>query len=221
MRLSALPADYPRGAEQPGAEQEQRGGLGEGTDHHVCPVWQASRLPSGVTPVGQASRLPSGVTPVGQASRLPSLWPEFGDPAGTLLRQARRLPHKDGVGKRKKRRALPFVSALRASLRTRACALPERKVTLHSGDMGDTQALSAREGACLGRSVTSWTSASGSWPGCSTARRWPRCARSSASPGRRATRSTIATKGAGSRASRTAAAGHNTTRTSSRTRSRS
>ena len=43
--------------------------------------------------------------------------------------------------------------------------------------MGDTLALFAREGACLGRSVTSWTSASGSWPGCSTARRWRRSVR--------------------------------------------
>ena len=38
--------------------------------------------------------------------------------------------------------------------------------------MGDTLPLS-QEGACLGRSVTSWTSVCGLWPACSMARRWP------------------------------------------------
>ena len=54
--------------------------------------------------------------------------------------------------------------------------------------MGDTFAPS-EEGACLGRSVTSWTSGSGLWPACSRARRWRRCAPSSGSPARPATRS--------------------------------
>ena len=54
--------------------------------------------------------------------------------------------------------------------------------------MGDTLPLK-QEGACLGRSVTSWTSDSGSSPACSTARRWRRSATSSGSRGRPATRS--------------------------------
>ena len=41
--------------------------------------------------------------------------------------------------------------------------------------MGDTFAPS-EEGACLGRSVTSWTSGSGLSPACLRARRWRRCA---------------------------------------------
>ena len=48
-------------------------------------------------------------------------------------------------------------------------ALIEEGVTVYSGDMGDI--LAPEEGACPGRSVTSWTSVSGSWPGCWTARR--------------------------------------------------
>src|SRR5262245_9051075 len=72
-------------------------------------------------------------------------------------------------------------------------ALPETRVTLHSGDMGDT--LPCKGGvSCRGRSVTSWTIASGSWLAGSTARRWHRCAKNSGSPGRRATRSMSATK---------------------------
>ena len=54
--------------------------------------------------------------------------------------------------------------------------------------MGDTLPPS-QEGACLGRSVTSWTSGSGLSPACSRARRWRRCAPSSGSPARPATRS--------------------------------
>ena len=46
--------------------------------------------------------------------------------------------------------------------------LPETQVTFYSGDMGDT--LPPEEGACLGRSVTSWTSVCGLLPACSTAR---------------------------------------------------
>jgi hypothetical protein len=42
--------------------------------------------------------------------------------------------------------------------------------------MGDTLPLPGRGRACLGRSVTSWTSGSGLSPGCSRARRWPPCA---------------------------------------------
>src|SRR5258708_12112687 len=63
--------------------------------------------------------------------------------------------------------------------------------------MGDTFAPS-EEGACLGRSVTSWTSGSGLSAACWTARRWRRCAPSSASPARPATRFTTGTKTAAS-----------------------
>ncbi len=63
--------------------------------------------------------------------------------------------------------------------------------------MGDTFAPS-QEGACLGRSVTSWTSGSGLWPACSKARRWRLCAPRSAFRGRPGTRSSSGTKTAGS-----------------------
>ena len=72
--------------------------------------------------------------------------------------------------------------------------------------MGDTFAPS-EEGACLGRSVTSWTSGSGLSPACSRARRWRRCAPSSGSRGRPATRFSTATRTAASRRSRIAAGG--------------
>ena len=62
--------------------------------------------------------------------------------------------------------------------------------------MGDTFAPS-EEGACLGRSVTSWTSGSGLSPACSRARRWRPCAPSSGSRGRRATRFSNAYKDCG------------------------
>ena len=65
--------------------------------------------------------------------------------------------------------------------------------------MGDTLPLH-EEGACLGRSVTSWTSGSGLSPACSRARRWRRCAPSSGSPARPATRSSTATRTAASQA---------------------
>src|SRR5215471_8348549 len=61
--------------------------------------------------------------------------------------------------------------------------------------MGDT--LPPQEGACLGRSVTSWTSVCGLWPGCSRARRWRPSASSSGSPGRLVTRSSTGTKDCG------------------------
>ena len=51
-------------------------------------------------------------------------------------------------------------------------ALPETRVTFHSGDMGDTLPFKGGS-ACRGRSVTSWTIVSGSSPACWTARRWP------------------------------------------------
>src|SRR4030095_10096495 len=70
--------------------------------------------------------------------------------------------------------------------------------------MGDTFAPS-QEGACLGRSVTSWTSGSGLWPACSRARRWRACAANLGSPGRPATRFSIAIKTAASARSMTAA----------------
>ncbi|HEY7053220.1 MAG TPA: hypothetical protein VH496_13965 [Mycobacterium sp.] len=78
----------------------------------------------------------------------------------------------------------------------RTGVLPETEVTEYSGDMGDT-VLPTQEGACLGRSVTSWTSACALWPACSTARRWRSCARSSGSPARRATKSTSGTRRSG------------------------
>src|SRR5712691_4369353 len=78
------------------------------------------------------------------------------------------------------------------------CVLPEQRVTLHSGRIGDTSPP-REEGACLGRSVTWWMNGCGLLPACSTARRWPACARSSGSPVRRATRFTSATKVAASR----------------------
>jgi hypothetical protein len=37
-------------------------------------------------------------------------------------------------------------------------ALPERRVTLHTGDMGDTSSPLRGEQRCRGRSVRSWTS---------------------------------------------------------------
>src|SRR6185503_488259 len=58
--------------------------------------------------------------------------------------------------------------------------------------MGDT--FAPQEGACLGRSVTSWTSGSGLSPFCSRARRWRPSAPSSGSRGRRATRCSIGTR---------------------------
>ena len=60
---------------------------------------------------------------------------------------------------------------------------------------------------CLGRSVTSKTSVSGSWPGYSTARRWPSCAPSSGFLGRPGTGSTTAARMTGSTASRIGIAG--------------
>jgi hypothetical protein len=36
------------------------------------------------------------------------------------------------------------------------CALPERRVTVHSGDMGYTIGLFARRAKCPGRSVILW-----------------------------------------------------------------
>ena len=72
-------------------------------------------------------------------------------------------------------------------------ALPERRVTLHSGDMGNTFSLCGRE-LCPGRSVVSWKNVFDSLPACWTARRWPASAVSSALPARPATRSTPATR---------------------------
>ena len=72
-------------------------------------------------------------------------------------------------------------------------ALPERRVTLHSGDMGNTFSLCGRE-ICPGRSVGSWKNVSASLPACSTARRWPASAVSSAFPVRPATKSTTGTR---------------------------
>src|ERR1700757_2133253 len=72
--------------------------------------------------------------------------------------------------------------------------------------MGDTLPLQV-EGACLGRSVTSWTSGCGLSPACWRARRWRRCAPSLASPGRPATRSSTATKTAALARSAIGAAG--------------
>src|SRR3989449_3359161 len=57
--------------------------------------------------------------------------------------------------------------------------------------MGDTL-RSQQEGACLGRSVTSWTSGAGLWPACSRARRWRPGAPRSESRERPATRSSTA-----------------------------
>ena len=51
-------------------------------------------------------------------------------------------------------------------------ALPERRVTLHSGDMGNTFSLYGRE-SCPGRSVRSWKNVADLLHGCSTARSWP------------------------------------------------
>src|SRR5439155_1510144 len=75
--------------------------------------------------------------------------------------------------------------------------LPERWVTQYSGHMGDTFCLLHRRGACLGRSVTSWTSGFGLSPACSRARRWRRCAPRSAFRGPPGTRSSSGTKTAG------------------------
>ena len=45
--------------------------------------------------------------------------------------------------------------------RRNAAALPERRVTLHTGDMGNTFSLCGRE-PCPGRSVMSWKNVSDS-----------------------------------------------------------
>src|SRR5580704_5297875 len=72
-------------------------------------------------------------------------------------------------------------------------ALPERWVTVHSGDMGYTPGLLRGEQKCPGRSVTRWMNGSSSSPGCWMGRRWRCCAVSSASRARPATRSSRAT----------------------------
>jgi hypothetical protein len=95
-----------------------------------------------------------------------------------------------------RREALVIVSHWFDELK--ASVLPETKVTFHSGHMGDTLPCKGRV-SCHGRSVVSWTIASGLSPGCSTARRWRRSVRNSASPGRRGTRFTT---GIGTRASK-------------------
>src|SRR5208283_3215142 len=77
-------------------------------------------------------------------------------------------------------------------------ALPERRVTLHSGHMGNTSAFCG-SAKCLGRSVTRWMNGCGLWPGCSTGRRWRCCAGSSMSRARPATRSSSAIRIVGSK----------------------
>src|SRR5439155_10200611 len=77
-------------------------------------------------------------------------------------------------------------------------ALPEGRVTLHSGHIGNTSGLCG-SAKCLGRSVTRWMSGYDLWRDCSRARRWRRCVESSMSLARPATRSSIATRIAGSK----------------------
>jgi hypothetical protein len=64
-----------------------------------------------------------------------------------------------------------------------AFVLPERRVTLHSGDIGNTSALCG-SAKCLGWSVPRWMSVCVSLRGYSTARRWRHCAASSISRAR-------------------------------------
>jgi transposase len=71
--------------------------------------------------------------------------------------------------------------------------------TVHSGHMGNTSALCGESAKCPGRSVARWTNGCDSWPGCSRARRWRRCAASSMSRARPDTRSTSAIRTAGSK----------------------
>ena len=59
-------------------------------------------------------------------------------------------------------------------------ALPERWVTVHSGDMGYTIGPFAASARCPGRRVSPWTSVLSSLPGGWTGRRWRGCAGSSA-----------------------------------------
>src|SRR6266480_4682344 len=67
-------------------------------------------------------------------------------------------------------------------------ALPERRVTLHSGHIGNTSALCG-SAKCLGRSVARWMNGYDLWLDCWMARRWRRCVESSMSLARPATRS--------------------------------
>jgi hypothetical protein len=51
-------------------------------------------------------------------------------------------------------------------------ALPERGVTVHSGDMGYTMGPFAGSAECPGRRVNPWMNVLNSLPGCWTGRRW-------------------------------------------------
>ena len=75
----------------------------------------------------------------------------------------------------------------------RTSVLTKTKVTLYSGDMGNTFSHLGRK-LCPGRSVRSCKNVSDSLPACSMARRWPACAVSSVFPARPATRSITATR---------------------------
>ena len=79
-----------------------------------------------------------------------------------------------------------------------------RSAAVHWGMEGTRQQNGAR-GARLPDTDWTWTSGSGSSPACSRARRWRRCAPSSGSRGRPATRFSTATRIAGPRPSPTGA----------------